>query len=126
VELVESVLCGSDVDRRDYERRYSRYLQRPARSNGPLRIFDLDGSDVMILPSSALGTVLPGEISHDLPAFVAYGVAVHDLASTRDVLERTKFPVRTLPSGGLYVPAAAALGAASSFALRNNRTAPLT
>ena len=41
VELVESVLCVPDVNLDDYECRYARYLQRPALSDGQLRIFDL-------------------------------------------------------------------------------------
>jgi catechol 2,3-dioxygenase-like lactoylglutathione lyase family enzyme len=115
VELVESVLCVPDDELSQYERRYSRYLQRPARTEGSLRIFDLDDSTVMIVPDSALGSVLPAEVPPDLPAFVAYGLAVRDLSTTRDVLERSEFPVRTSPLGGIFVPASAALGAAIIF-----------
>jgi Glyoxalase-like domain len=115
VELVESVLCLPDDDLSQYERRYSRYLQRPARTDGSLRIFDLDNSSVVIVPGSALGSVLPGEVPLDLPAFVAYGLAVRDLSVTRDVLERSEFPVRTPPVGGIFVPASMALGAAIIF-----------
>jgi hypothetical protein len=115
VELVESVLCVPDDELSQYERRYSRYLQRPARTEGSLRIFDLGDSTVMIVPDSALGSVLPAEVPPDLPAFVAYGLAVRDLSTTRDVLERSEFPVRTSPLGGIFVPASAALGAAIIF-----------
>jgi Glyoxalase-like domain len=115
VELVESLLCVPDVDLADYERRYGRYLQRPARSEGPLRVFDLDHSRVMIIPRSALETVLPGAAPPALPAFVGYGVAVHDLAASRTLLEQADFPVLTSPLGGVYVPATAALGAAVLF-----------
>jgi hypothetical protein len=115
VELVESVLCVADVELGDYEHRYARYLQRKARSDGPLRIFDLNNSRVMIVPYSALGEILPGESPPDLPAFVAYGVAVQDLSATRDLVKRAEFPVRRAPFGGFYVPAAAALGAAIIF-----------
>ena len=38
LELIESVLCVPDSDLSAYERRYARYLQRPARSDGPLRV----------------------------------------------------------------------------------------
>jgi Glyoxalase-like domain len=113
--LVESVLCVPEDDLSQYERRYSRYLQRPARADGPLRIFDLDNSSVMIVPDSALGSVLPGEVPPDLPAFVAYGLAVRDLSAARDVLERSEFPARSSPLGGIFVPASAALGAAIIF-----------
>ena len=115
IELVESVLCVPDGQVADYEQRYARYLQRPAHSDGPLRIFDLGEAKVMIVPDSALGSVLPGEVPPDLPSFVGYGVAVRDLRTTRDILQRADFPVRTSPSGAVYVPAAAALGAAVIF-----------
>jgi hypothetical protein len=115
VELVESVLCVPDDALFDYERRYSRYLQRLARGDGPLRIFDLDNSSVMIVPNSALGSVLPGEVPPELPAFVAYGLAVQSPSDTRDYLERAEFPVRTSPLGGMFVPASSALGAAIIF-----------
>jgi hypothetical protein len=115
VELVESVLCVEDGALSDYERRYTRYLQRPARRAGPLRIFDLDDSGVMIIPNSAIESVLPGEVPPELPAFVAYGLAVQDSSATRAVLERAEFPVRTSPLGGIFVPASAALGAAIIF-----------
>jgi catechol 2,3-dioxygenase-like lactoylglutathione lyase family enzyme len=115
IELVESVLCVPDGQVADYERRYARYLQRPSHSEGPLRIFDVGGASVMIVPGSALGSVLPGEVPPDLPSFVGYGVAVRDLPTTRDILEWADFPVRTSPSGAVYVPAAAALGAAVIF-----------
>jgi hypothetical protein len=115
IELVESVLCVPDGQVADYEQRYARYLQRPAHSDGPLRIFDLGEARVMIVPLSALGSVLPGEVPPDLPSFVGYGVAVRDLRTTRDILQRADFPVRTSPSGAVYVPAAAALGAAVIF-----------
>jgi len=115
LELIESVLCVPDSDLSAYERRYARYLQRPARSDGPLRVFDLDASRVVIVPSTALGMILPDEAPPELPAFVSYGVAVQDLSSTRDLLERAEFPVRTAPLGGCYVPASAAFGAAVIF-----------
>ena len=115
IELVESVLCVPDGQVADYEQRYARYLQRPAHSDGPLRIFDLGEAKVMIVPGSALGSVLPGEVPPDLPSFVGYGVAVRDLRTARDILQQADFPVRTSPSGAVYVPAAAALGAAVIF-----------
>jgi Glyoxalase-like domain len=65
VQLVESVLCLPDVDLRGYERRYSTYLQRPAHINGPLRIFDLDTSEIMIVPARRLRQSCPAK---SLPA----------------------------------------------------------
>jgi hypothetical protein len=104
-----------DADLSEFVRRYARYLQRGAGSDGPLQVFDLGGSRVLIVPTSALHSVLPGEVPPGLPAFVGYGLAVHDLGATQDVLKRAEFPVRTSPMGGRYVPAAAALGAAVIF-----------
>jgi Glyoxalase-like domain len=115
IELVESVLCVPDEALSDYERRYARYLQRPARRDGPLRIFGLDNSRVTIVPNSALESVLPGEVPPELPAFVAYGLTVQDLAATRVILERARFPVRTSELGGMFIPASAARGAAIIF-----------
>ena len=115
VEIIESVLCVPDADLDDYERRYARYLQRPARRTGPLRVFELDDSSVMIVPQSGLDAVLPGEVPSDLPAFVGYGVAVANLSVIRDLLERAELPMRTAPAGSCFVPAAAALGAAVIF-----------
>lgn len=115
VELVESVLCVPDTDVDAYERRYARDLQRPARNDGPLRIFDLGASRVVIVPAASLDEILPDEVPPELPAFVGYGVAVQDLSITEDLLERAEFPVRRSPLGGCYVPAKVALGAAITF-----------
>jgi catechol 2,3-dioxygenase-like lactoylglutathione lyase family enzyme len=115
IELIESVLCVPDADLEDYVRRYARYLQRPGRSDRPLHVFDLGSSRVLIVPDSALGSVLPGEVPPALPAFVGYGLAVHDLPATQDLWERADFPVQTSPLGGRYIPAADALGAAVIF-----------
>ena len=115
IELVESVLCVPNGQLADYDRRYARYLQRPSHSDGPLHIFDLGEARVMIVPASALGSVLPGEVPPDLPSFVGYGVAVHDLRKTRDILQRAGFPVQRSSSRAIYVPAAAALAATVIF-----------
>jgi Glyoxalase-like domain len=115
IELIESVLCVPDAELSNFVRRYARYLQRPAHSDGPLRIFDLSNSKVLIIPNSALDSVLPGEAPPELPAFVGYGLAVRDLRATQDLLERAEFPVQASPMGGRYIPAAAALGAAVIF-----------
>jgi hypothetical protein len=115
IELIESVMCVPDADLSSFVGRYARYLQRPAHSDGPLRVFDLGNSRVLIIPDSALDSVLPGEAPPELPAFVAYGVAVRDLGFTQNLLERAGIPVQRAPMGGHYVPAAAALGAAVIF-----------
>src|SRR4029453_14479792 len=105
IELVESVLCVPDKQVADYEQRYARYVQRPARSDGPLRIFDLGEARGMIVPGSGPASGRPGGVPPELPAFVGYGVALPDLRSTKDILQRADFPVRTSPLGAVYVPA---------------------
>jgi hypothetical protein len=69
----------------------------------------------LIIPNSALDSVLPGEAPPELRAFVGHGLAVCDLRARQDLLERAEFPVQTSPMGGHYIPAAAALGAAVIF-----------
>ena len=115
VDLVEALLCVTGADIADVERRYEAYTGRSARQNGPTRGIGLDGAKVTIVPDSDLEGVLPGERAPALPAFVAYTVEVRDLDATRRVLRRNEFPVNALPSGDLFVPAAAVLGAAVIF-----------
>lgn len=115
LDLLESVLCVADTELEDFERRYARYLARPARRDGLARVFDLDDARVTILPNSGLATALPGEQAPALPAFVAYAVAVRDLDATRAFLHENGFPVRSTAGGDIFVPAAAALGAAVIF-----------
>ncbi len=115
VDLVESILCTPDSDIEVYVERYQRYLGRAARRDGAARVFDLQESSVRLIPASALATMLPGETTPVLPAFVAYAVAVHDLNSTRRLLENNGVVVNAEPSGGIFVPAKAALGAAVIF-----------
>ncbi|WP_438013870.1 VOC family protein [Sorangium sp. So ce315] len=115
VDLVESVLCVAAATLPDVERRYEKYLGRPARADGTARAFDLDGSRVVLVADGDLGAILPGERAPALPAFVAYGVAVRDLEVARRLLEENGFPLKRSASGDLFVPAAAALGAAIVF-----------
>lgn len=114
-DLVEAMLCVEDQDLPAAQHRYEAYLGRPARQAGPARVFDLDGAVLTLVPGSALATVLPGEHPPALPALVGCTVAVHDLALTRDLLLRNGLPVRETPSGDMFVPAEAALGAAVIF-----------
>jgi hypothetical protein len=115
VDLVDSVLCVARAALPDVERRYEKYLGRPARAHGPARVFDLDGSRVTLVADTDLEAILPGERAPALPAFVAYAVAVRDLGVARELLEENGFPLRESASGDLFVPAAAALGAAVVF-----------
>ena len=115
IDLVESILCTPDADIEAYVERYQRYLGCAARRDGAARVFDLQEAYVRLLPASALGTMLPGETAPALPAFVAYAVAVHDLRSTRRLLESNGLVVHDVPAGGIFVPAQAALGAAVIF-----------
>lgn len=115
VDLVDAVLCVDRTALPDVERRYEKYLGRPARAEGPARVFDLDGSRVTLVADADLEAILPGERAPALPAFVAYAVAVRDVGAARRLLEESGFPLRESASGDLFVPAAAALGAAILF-----------
>ena len=114
-DLVEAMLCVEGADVANVARRYETFTGRTARRNGPTRVVDLDGATVTIVPDSDLEGVLPGEQAPGLPAFVAYAVEVRDLDATRRYVQRNGFPVNVLPSGDVFVPAAAALGAAVIF-----------
>jgi len=98
-----------------YVERYQRYLGRGARRDGAARVFDLQESCVRLIPASGLREILPNETAPALPAFVAYAVAVRDPGSTRRWLENNGLVVNAEPSGGIFVPARAALGAAVIF-----------
>lgn len=115
VDLVELMLCTPDCDIEAYVERYQRYLGRAASKGGVARVFDLQESYVRLIPASALGTMLLGETTPALPAFVAYTVTVNDLSSTRRLLESNGLAVHEVPAGGVFVPAKAALGAAVIF-----------
>jgi catechol 2,3-dioxygenase-like lactoylglutathione lyase family enzyme len=115
VDLVEAILCVEGADIANIARRYETYTGRSARRNGPTRVVDLDGAKVTIVPDSDLEAVVPGERARALPAFVAFAVEVRDIDAARGYLRRNGFPVNALPSGDVFVPAAAALGAAVIF-----------
>jgi hypothetical protein len=115
VDLLESVLCVADVDVNAVLTRYRKYLGRDAKRNGESHVFDLEKSCVTIVPASALATMLHGELAPPLPSFVAFAVAVRDLKTTRTLLERNGVPLARTPTGDVFVPAAARLGAAVIF-----------
>jgi catechol 2,3-dioxygenase-like lactoylglutathione lyase family enzyme len=114
--LAEVLLCVPDAELDDHADRYRGYLGRPARHDGPARVFDLaTGSRVVVAPASGLAAVLPGERPPTRPAFVACTVAVRDLGDTAAHLEQAGVPHTRHPGGRLVVPAAAALGCAVVF-----------
>jgi catechol 2,3-dioxygenase-like lactoylglutathione lyase family enzyme len=115
VDLVESVLCVAEAELPEFERRYEKYVGRPARTEGQTRVFDLEGSQVTLVKGPDLEAILPGERAPALPAFVAYAVAVRDVGVARKLLEENGFLTKMSASGDLFVPAAAALGAAVIF-----------
>lgn len=115
VDLVESILCTPDAVIEVYVERYQRYLGRVAQRDNVAYVFALRHSCVRLIPESRLRDILPSETAPALPAFVAYAVAVHDLAVTRSWLENNGLVVNAEPSGGIFVPAEAALGAAVIF-----------
>lgn len=113
--LVEAVLCVADAELPATARRYEAYLGRAARDEGGARVLDLAGSRIVLVASSALDALLPGERAPALPAFVAYAVTVRDVDDTRRLLAARGLPLRTTAAGELFVPAEAALGAAVIF-----------
>jgi Glyoxalase-like domain len=115
IDLVESMLCVSDAEIEAYVERYQRYLGRVVRKDGAAYVFDLSQSCVRLIPASSLGESMPGETAPALPAFVAYAVAVRDLDATRRWIENNGFVVKAEPTGGIFVPARAALGVAIIF-----------
>lgn len=115
LDLVESLLCVPAAQIEAYVERYQRYLGRGARRDGAARVFDLRRSCVRLIPDNRLAELLPGETAPALPAFVAYAVAVRDLASTRRWLENNGLGVHSEPAGGIFVPARATLGATMIF-----------
>ncbi|OJH33887.1 VOC family protein [Cystobacter ferrugineus] len=115
VDLVEVMLCVARADLTTVQARYENYLGRPARTDGPSRVFNLEGARLTLVPDSDLATLLPGERPAALPAFVAYTVAVRDISVTRNLLRDNGFPLNRTASGDTFVPAAAALGTAIIF-----------
>jgi catechol 2,3-dioxygenase-like lactoylglutathione lyase family enzyme len=116
VGLADYILCVADEDIEDIGRRYSKYLGREAVVDGPRHVFELDQSRITLVPSSRLEEVLPGEVPAALPAFVAFDVAVRDLAAARELVEGSGFPLTTLDdTGRFFVPSSAALGGAVIF-----------
>ncbi|ACZ86995.1 VOC family protein [Streptosporangium roseum] len=115
VGLLECVMCVEDTELPEVERRYERYLGLPARRDGLVRVFDLEGAKVVLVAGSALAGLLPGERAPALPAFVAYTVAVRDLAATGRLLRESGVPLERTAAGEIFVPAGAALGVAIVF-----------
>ncbi len=113
--LVESVLCVADAELPDYERRYAKYTNHQARSDGRTCVFELGSARITMVAVSALDTILPGECPPALPAFVAYAVKVRDLDLTRKLLRRNGFSLKTTVAGDTFVSAAEALGASVIF-----------
>jgi catechol 2,3-dioxygenase-like lactoylglutathione lyase family enzyme len=119
VDLVDSVLCVPKSELDEYERRYEKYLGRRATAGDPGRVFKLEGAQVTLLTDDELDALLPGEEPPALPAFVAYTVAVRDVASTRTLIEDNGFTTRAT-NCGFFVPATEALGGAVIFTTLSN------
>jgi hypothetical protein len=115
VDLVGCVLCVAEAALPEVERRYEKYTGRRARIDGPTRVFDLEGSQLTLVADAELAAILPGERAPALPAFVAYAVAVREVGVARKLLEENGFSLGVSASGDIFVPAAAALGAAVIF-----------
>ena len=115
VDLVEAILCVPDAQIEQYAERYRRYTGCAARENDAVQLFDLEQSRVTLVPAGVLDTLLPGATAPPPPAFVGYAVAVRDLASARTLLESNGLPVHEAPTGDIFVPGDAALGATVVF-----------
>ena len=115
IDLVDVLLCMADDELSGVRRRYEGYLDRPARQVDPAYVFQLGDGTVTLVGESGLGNLLPGERAPAVPALVAYTVGVGDLGATEELLRTGGFPVQRMPTGGSFVPAAAALGAAVCF-----------
>jgi hypothetical protein len=115
VDLVELVLAVPDAELASHVRRYERYLAGRAEGDSLVRTFELDAGRVTLVASSDLDGVLPGERPPALPAFVGYVVTVRRLDAVRRLLDDAGFPLREMPTGEAFVPAAAALGTAVVF-----------
>lgn len=114
-DLVESILCVDDSELDEFTRRYGRYLECEAQTDGMAHFFNLEKARITIVPESRLSELLPGETAPPVPGFVGYVVAVRDISHTRHYLERNGLPVVETASGDLFIPAASALGTAIVF-----------
>lgn len=114
-DLVESILCVDDSELDEFTRRYGRYLECEAQTDGGAHFFNLEKARITIVPESRLSELLPGETAPPVPGFVGYVVAVRDITHTRYYLERNGVPVVEMASGDLFIPAASALGTAIVF-----------
>jgi hypothetical protein len=65
--------------------------------------------------ASALDGLLPGAVASALPGFVAYAVAVRDVAAAERLLRDNGLPVGKTASGEVFVPGRAAFGVAIVF-----------
>jgi len=83
-------------------------------------VFDLEDSQVTLVGSSALNSILPGERAPKLPAFVAYAVTVRNIDLTRTLVLDNGFSVKVCSSGDMFVSADQALGAAVVFRPEQN------
>ncbi|CAA7602773.1 Glyoxalase-like domain protein [Acididesulfobacillus acetoxydans] len=113
--LIESILYVAEADLPEFLLRYEKYLNRPARTEANVNVFELGGSRIIIATDSVLETILPGEHAPELPAFVAFTIRVQNIEQTRKLLLSHGFTPRISSLGGLFVPAAEALGTAILF-----------
>ncbi|MBC3191879.1 VOC family protein [Pseudonocardia sp. C8] len=113
--LTEVYLGIDDAELDRHVDRYGRYLDRVPRWEGPAAVFDLDETRVVLVPFSAVATVLPGEQPKGpAPCLLACTVGIRDLAATGAYLRAHRIPVRR-HGDRLLVPAAVARGAAMIF-----------
>ncbi|MGK5552460.1 VOC family protein [Actinomadura kijaniata] len=103
--LAGCVLCVADRELPGVRERYGAYFGEPREGR----------ADVTLVAASALGALLPGERPAALPAFVAFTVEVRDITATERLLRAHGVPAARTGAGEVFVPSAAALGAAIVF-----------
>ncbi|WP_306362041.1 VOC family protein [Nocardia sp. CC227C] len=120
VGLAECVLCVEDDDLEATATRYEHYLGFAADRDSSAHAFLLGSHRLTITTPRGFTARLPGEQPRT-PALCAYTIEVADLLAAERLLRARGIPLRTAATGELFIPAAAACGAA--ILLREAKTA---
>ncbi|MBF6487182.1 VOC family protein [Nocardia otitidiscaviarum] len=111
VGLIECVLCVDDEELDATAARYERCLGIAAHHESSSYGFSLGTHRLTLTTPHAVAARLPGERPRT-PALSAYTIEVTDLAAAERLLRDRDVPLRTATTGELFIPAAAACGAA--------------
>ncbi len=120
IDLIGGVLCVPDDALAAIVQRYEIYLGRAAERTDRTATFNLSDASVTVVADSAVGGLIPDTRPPASPAFVAYKIAVHDLARTAEHLKAAAVSYHRSRTGELVVPADEALGAAIVFSPSTN------